>query len=252
MHTSSWPSIFQYFLKPEYRDFDSSLSPTKIFFFCLSYYILMQLVNIFQLILLSPVAKLVNDQNTHMFQIIEALKDNPVLLIFFFVILAPLVEELWFRFGLKRYNWKIMSLWAISMVVVVFIFFFDFKQFDPIAAFSISLFFGLFLYFFTKKERVNHSFWHKNFFWLFWGTSLIFGLAHYSNFLGGNFSLALAYTLLIYMLTRGILGAILAYNRMRFGFIYAIFIHALNNAVPILAFLFVPESYWQQMAGLII
>lgn len=251
MHNSSWPSLKQYFLKADYRDFEISSSPMQTALSCFICYILMQIVNIFQLILLSPVAKHINDRNTSMFQTIETLKDKPLTLLFLFVIFAPLTEELWFRFGLRRYNWKIMTIWSFSMVIMIFIFFFDARQFDPIAAFSISFFFALFLYFFTKKEKVSDEFWHKNFIWIFWGSSLLFGLAHYQNFLGDTFSLALTYTLVIYMLTRGILGAILAYSRMRFGFIFAVFIHALNNAVPAMAFLLVPEEYWQQATGLI-
>lgn len=248
---SSWPSLFQYLFKPEYRELDSSLSLKKTILLCLGYYLVMQVVNFSQISLLSPVAELIEDKNTNMYQSIEALRETPLLLFFYFAILAPFVEELWFRFGLKKYNWNIMAIWSLLMIPIIFIFFFDISQFDPIAAFSISLFFGLFLYFITKKENMRETFWPRHFFWLFWGTSLIFGIAHYSNFLGADFSMTMAYILLIYTLSRGLLGAILAYIRMRFGFGYAVFVHGLNNAIPAIAIIALSDEEWQKAMGLI-
>lgn len=246
-----WPSLYQYLLKPHYRETDSSVSAQRAILLCLVYYGAMLLVNIAQYPLLYPVAGLINETDSHMYQNMESLRDEPWLLLFFLVILAPLLEEAWFRFGLRRYHWKIMAIWSLLMVPIIFIFFFDSIKLSLFSAFSISLFFGLFLYFFTKKQDVSDEIWHRYFPHIFWGSSLIFGLAHYSNFLGVGFSLALLYFLLIYTLSRALLGAIMAYIRMRLGFVYAVFIHALNNALPAFVILSVPDDEWQKIMGLI-
>ncbi len=243
--SSSWPSLWGFLQNPHYRDFDKSLSWKKIallYFIC---FIAMIIVNLLQSIMLFPVLGLVDEQNTNMMKQLEALKDEPLLLFFSLAIFAPISEELWFRFGLKKYSWKIMAAWSFFMVAMIFFLFIDITALNIIFALSISFFFAIGVYFIKQKEKSDDAFWYRNFIWIFWGSSFIFGLAHYTNFLGGGFSLALLYLIIIYLLGRGLLGGILAYSRMRLGIIYAILLHSLNNALPALVFIFVPEEYLQ-------
>lgn len=246
MKYASWPSLWSFLQNPHYRDTDKNLSWRKALLLCLLCYVFMQIVNIMQMILFSPVAELMDNQKSTMVEEITALKDTPWLLIFMLVLLAPVSEEFWFRFGLRRYHWKIMTIWAFAMVAVIFFFFLDVSQLNIIMALSVSAFFAVGLYFTKKKEQVSDDFWLRYFPRLFWASAFLFGLAHYQNFLGGTFSLAFLYFMFIYLISRTLLGAILAYIRMRLGFIYAIIAHALNNALPALVILLVPEEILQE------
>lgn len=67
----------------------------------------------------------------------------------------------------------------------------------------------------------------------FWGTMIVFGLIHLSNFEGGVAAAARSPILFLAVAPQIIAGAVLGYVRMRFGLVQAILFHMVYNGVLI-------------------
>jgi Type II CAAX prenyl endopeptidase Rce1-like len=152
--------------------------------------------------------------------------------VFLIVVLAPLIEELIFRWPLRYSKNRVM----VAAVIGFWVFYgesYRIKSFDKII-FWIIFFVGTIgiigvvnLY----KSQIG-SFWIDNFKWVFWAFGLIFGLIHLSNYDGGWSSFLVFWPVLCSH--QIVIGLLNGYARMRYGFWYGVALHATNNMIPAL------------------
>jgi len=125
---------------------------------------------------------------------ITKLLDNPIQLVLMAVVLAPILEELFFRFPIGNW-WKV-----------------------PAALFGETV---------TEWSIVK---WCKNNFKIiFWTFTIVFAAVHFSNFV----STVPIYLAPILVLPQFVLGIMLGYIRVGWGTRYSMLFHAIHNGVPI-------------------
>ncbi len=127
-------------------------------------------------------------------------------LFFAAVIVAPLLEELIFRYPLRFKNNLLLKfgVWCASLV--------------------------------SKKEKAEISkrlegFWNKRFGFLFYIAALLFGAAHLVNY---NLALTAPYILIVLLFVRFIIGLLLGYIRIRYNLFLSIFLHGLHNSLVLI------------------
>lgn len=128
---------------------------------------------------------------------------EPVLIFFFAVIMAPLLEEVMFRLIL-RFRSNFLILWSIHI--------------------------GVALQLGQKRSllKTARKVWDKFYDWVFYLMTMAFGLMHIMNF---------EPSLIIYLLApilvapQILIGINLGYLRVRFGLIWSILFHAFYNGV---------------------
>lgn len=120
--------------------------------------------------------------------------DNPMLLILFAVVLAPIIEELMFRFPIGNW-WKIPTrLWGETVV-----------------------------------EWSVVKWCQANFKTLFWVFTIVFAAVHFTNFA----ATVPIYLAPILVLPQLVLGVILGYIRVGWGTRYSMLFHAIHNGIPV-------------------
>ncbi len=184
------------------------------------------------------------------FALNEFLDDSSSIgLIFAVVLWAPISEELAFRLGLKfsPFRWGL----GISMFLLFLILFLDFPpaSFFNVESwkgiltilsflFSITLFFSLLL----NVKKVNFfvkEFFYKYFGYFFYSLSLIFAFLHITNYQDNWFELWYLVPLLV--MPQFLISLIISYIRIYYGFVWAVFAHALNNGIiAVLLIFFLP------------
>lgn len=130
------------------------------------------------------------------------LLDNPMLLFGMAVILAPILEELFFRFPIGRF-WNIPT-----------------------------KFFGG-----EGDEFPKENWWSRNFKIIFWVFTIIFAAVHFSNFA----STVPMYFAPILVLPQLVLGVMLGYIRVGWGTRYSMLFHGIHNAIPLSLMLLVGD-----------
>ncbi|MGP2570741.1 CPBP family glutamic-type intramembrane protease [Ornithobacterium rhinotracheale] len=158
---------------------------------------------------------------------------SPFLLLFLSLI-AAITEEYAFRglFILKKRN--IFLSFSILSYYIFNSFVFKTSNFDTsnhfILRITLSLLSGgFFLYLYSIKENIFLSFWKKHFSFIFYTSSLIFAFAHLKNYHDLNWALPV-----FIILPKFISALLLGYIRVRYGLIYSIALHSINNATPFL------------------
>jgi hypothetical protein len=150
-------------------------------------------------------------------------------LVFAIVIVAPIIEELIFRFPM-RYSNKRVAVLTLILFVVMYGSTYQIKIFDK-TIFWIILIIGissiLFLIY-RFKDHIRY-FWITHFKWIYWGLSLVFGLIHLGNYVGDWQGFAFYWPVLC--LHQTFTGLLNGYARMRYGFLYGLALHAANNCV---------------------
>lgn len=168
--------------------------------------------------------------------------DNEIDYSFYFIFLSclllPLLEEIVFRLSLiySRLNLS-LSVSGIAFSVVNNILkeqtVFTVENFyviKIIASIVISILIGTIFYFKIKNyEIILADFHKKNFKAIFYILTLLFALLHISNFKISFHSLLV---LPLLTLPQFIFGLTVGFIRIRYGFIYCLFIHILSNAIP--------------------
>ena len=128
---------------------------------------------------------------------------EPVLIFFFAVIMAPLLEEVMFRLIL-RFRSNFLILWSIHI--------------------GVALQLG-------QKRRLlktARKVWDKFYDWVFYLMTMAFGLMHIMNF---EPSLNIYLLAPILVAPQILIGINLGYLRVRFGLIWSILFHAFYNGV---------------------
>ncbi|WP_298918839.1 CPBP family intramembrane glutamic endopeptidase [uncultured Algimonas sp.] len=163
-------------------------------------------------------------------------RENPAQLLFYGVILAPIVEELLFRSWLGGRRACIiglpvlLSFYAVSMAVAVGI---PAMTALAMAGGLSALIYGVARRFLRLSVSEQKAARWRLFPAAFYGSAMLFGLLHLTNFDGGLSSPVM----LIAVLPQALVGLVLGYVRMRFGLFAAMIFHALYNLVLIGLFL---------------
>ena len=128
---------------------------------------------------------------------------EPVLIFFFAVIMAPLLEEVMFRLIL-RFRSNFLILWSIHI--------------------------GVALQLGQKRSllKIARKVWDKFYGWIFYLMTVAFGLMHIMNF---EPSLNIYLLAPILVAPQILIGINLGYLRVRFGLIWSILFHAFYNGV---------------------
>jgi hypothetical protein len=153
-------------------------------------------------------------------------------LILFALLLAPLFEELVFRLSLiySKLNLSIsLSLAIASIITSVF----DIRLltwFGGVTFFLAFCVLYIVLNNLTTFQIKIEGFWEKYFILVFYILTFLFGIFHMANYQLNSFS---ALTLAFVFSIPQIIGALfLGFVRIRLGFIWAVILHVLFNAVP--------------------
>lgn len=210
-----------------------------------------------------PISILVNFSEYNQAQnlIFDLLADYPLyLIIFLFYIWAPVSEELAFRMALKYSPYRLSFSFSILFLIII-----DFllsaldNRYPQISAWlfgmgnfyliTIYILFILFIGFglgVLLKKRTSFAkiqkWYEKNFFYIFYASSLLFGMAHIFNYY--NFK-SQFYILPLLIWPQFIIGLALGYIRMLFGLRWSMYMHFFHNFVfsaPLLVITFLTNS----------
>lgn len=144
--------------------------------------------------------------------------------IFAAVIVAPIMEELIFRWQLKRFTGLIAFVAFMAGLIISAL-----LKTHWGFLFSLPVFIILFLsYRFTLAGSILRKFqcWKTIFPYHFYFTATCFALVHLANFEKGISLLPLG---LLYTLPQFLLGLLLGFTRMNYGLKYSIALHSLYN-----------------------
>jgi hypothetical protein len=142
------------------------------------------------------------EENMHSLQKIFQ-EMEPVLIFFFAVIMAPLLEEVMFRLIL-RFRSNFLILWSIHI--------------------------GVALHLGQKRSllKTARKVWDKFYGWMYYLMTVAFGLMHIMNF---EPSLNIYLLAPILVAPQILIGINLGYLRVRFGLIWSILFHAFYNGI---------------------
>ena len=161
--------------------------------------------------------------------------------LFFVLVLAPVFEELLFRWPM-RYSLSA----TIILSIVLFLAIVSGVQWlmesgdgsnDNMYYGVVGVVFVLFTLFWillrSKSDRMKKA-WEHRFPFVFYSFSVIFALIHVFNYEEGFSAIWFLTPLLVF--PQFILGLVSGYSRMRFGLPYAMFVHFIHNATVMAIF----------------
>lgn len=142
--------------------------------------------------------------------------------IFYGVLLAPIIEEIFFRL---IYVFSLRNLVIILSASTLFeLYFIVNDNLLKSIIFGTAIILTLVLILNFTSTRAN---FYKHFGFFFYFIAGLFAIIHLGNFIGLSLTSLLPGLLMV--IPQFIAGTILGYIRVRFGFIYAIFFHTLVN-----------------------
>lgn len=146
------------------------------------------------------------------------------------IIIVPLIEEFVFRLQLKFRKWVLDILFPLQVSFIVYAI--SFFASININFLVINLICYV-AYFFLNKKYPNklQQFWEIKFHYVFYILTLLFALIHITNY---NLTSSLIFILPILILPQFIVGTIIGYLRVKFGFFWGVLYHIIYNAVFIL------------------
>lgn len=147
--------------------------------------------------------------------------------LFLTLIAAPVLEEALFRGWLTGYRRDVrFAVFAIVSLILVY-------QFREIGLGLVNLIALIFLIVIAvdwyAKRKISDDivpYFRRNFHWIVWGSSLLFGMSHLGNYSDATFGLDW-----LYISSQALGGVLLAYTRLRVGLWAAIVHHASFNAL---------------------
>jgi membrane protease YdiL (CAAX protease family) len=226
------PSDFFHYIKnPQYPSFERK--ETLVISTAIKIYLLaglfIGLINSLNILLLKTFFTLPIDQSL---SVPEPLKRHLWVYFLLVVIYSPIMEEVIFRltliFNPVYISLSISSLFALLVHKIS-------DGFVPIVAFV--LLFLLITRIAVIYEIKIYSFWNRNFKFIFYLSSLTFGLVHIGNYKYIDTSQYFMAPILI--LPQLLLGFILSFTRLHYkkGFLICILIHSLMNMISVSVFL---------------
>lgn len=230
--------IFTFFLKPEQESFSEQPISNKIkwLLFLLVFEMPLMFAAAFLQQLLAENGLL--DSENHL--VMEFMKDNSKAVIIIFLILAgPFIEELIFRLPLR---FKKTYFIPFILIILSYAGSLIFKKLNLSLALSIPLFIGItaFLIFYIFNRNMaekRETALSANYSLYFYSATILFALFHLSNY---NYTPNLLLFAPIVVLPQFICGFLFGFIRVKQGFIWGFFLHALHNAVFVLPVLLLP------------
>lgn len=189
------------------------------------------LIFILEILFLFPLLAVIGvDELPHAF---EMLKDTQTgwMIAGLAIIIAPIVEECIFRLPLKSPR----TLMVYLFIFLGFVIFIITEYFFPSSGTLITAISGislgvLFVYLLSQNGILKIFSNRNNYPMFFYLIAIIFAFIHIFNF---DLDYVVWWKGPVLVLPQFLLALVLGYIRIRFGLIYSIFIHALNNAIPI-------------------
>jgi membrane protease YdiL (CAAX protease family) len=217
--------FFQFLKKPQYQHTEAketSIIPTAIKIYLLVL-IFIGLINSLNTTILRAFFVLPVDMSLE----VPAKWEEHLWLYFLLVaIIAPFIEEVIFRLSLifKPYNISLSVSTLVSLII-------NRLSYHLISIISFFLVFVLIYELTSTYKEKMISFWDKNFKYIFYFLSLLFGLVHMSNYRCTVSSQYLLASVLIF--PQVAMGFILSFTRVYYkkGFIIGIIIHCIFNTV---------------------
>lgn len=159
--------------------------------------------------------------------------DMPISQLFLLtVVLAPLAEELLFRSWLRMTKRGLIAAFVILLIIGGYWLFSSYASNSVTFVILVSVWTNWMifeLYFGLKKNWYDDRAIAKYYYpIIFYGSALIFGLVHISNYEHDGFII-----LLPLIITQFLTGLVLGYTRVRYGLSAAIIFHALHNGLLI-------------------
>jgi len=230
--------IFKFFLKPEQDSFSGQTITDKIkwLLFLLVFEMPFMLVAL-SLYYLLVTNGLVNSENHLVGELIK--NNNITFIVIFLILVGPFIEELIFRLPLR---YKKANFIPLTVVILFFAGTLLFKKLHLSLALSIPLFvvftaFSIFYIFNRRMAENRDKFLSSNYHYFFYSLTILFALIHISNF---NYSVSLLLFAPIIVLPQFVAGFLFGLIRIKQGFIWGFFLHALHNAIFILPVLLFP------------
>ena len=230
--------IYNFFLKPEQDSFSEQSITDKIKF--LLFLLIFEMPFMFAAVFLQQLLfrnGLVNSENHF---VNEFFKERDFLSSLILILILPFIEELVFRLPLryKKINFIpfIIFITLLTWVLLSETFYFS-------LALSIPLFVVIttFLILYTFNRRMadkRETFLSSKYNFYFYTVAILFALSHLSNF---SYSVSLLLFAPIVLLPQFIGGFFMGFIRIKQGFIWGFFLHALHNAIFILPVLLFPS-----------
>jgi hypothetical protein len=138
------------------------------------------------------------------------------------ILLTPLIEEIFFRliYVFNKRNLFIIIFSSLSLIIVFII---KTELYKAYLFLSIFFFFALLLLCFKSSS----DFFEHHFKFFFYFIAIIFAVLHIFNFSGIN---SVKHILVVFLvIPQFILGVILGYLRITYGFLYAVCFHTIVN-----------------------
>jgi len=150
--------------------------------------------------------------------------------LFIACVFAPVVEEMIFRFHLRRRNLNIYFIFSSVSVIIASCFSDELVKWSIYLVFFIS---AIIFHVGLSKKSVGRSqrLWMKYYSLIFYATSLLFGLVHLSNFEGLTVSDPF---FIIYISSQIFAGLGFGYVRIKYGIGYSMLLHSCCNGIILL------------------
>lgn len=145
------------------------------------------------------------------------------MIFWYLVIIGPIAEEILFRLPLR---FSKRNYYILFVTLSAYLAFFIIKT--KIVFFVLFLLYFLlliFIRFFLKKDV--HTLYHQYFKYIYWMSILGFGFLHLNNHPTDWYYMILFAPILCF--PQLVLGSIVGYLRMRYGFVYGVAFHIANN-----------------------
>ncbi|WP_171047953.1 type II CAAX prenyl endopeptidase Rce1 family protein [Pedobacter xixiisoli] len=158
--------------------------------------------------------------------------------VLFFLLFAPIVEELIFRLPLKTSRINILTSFVFAYLLFVFISKEELDIFNTATLMSsIAYFFIAFLIVYKLPIHLLQFQTEKSYRIYFYAMALIFGLLHIFNFMD-LVPTHLLFFAPIFVIHQMIVGFFLAYLRLKRGILWSILLHFLFNLPPTIGYFF--------------
>jgi len=231
--------IFNFFIKPEDESFSEQTITGKIkwLLFVLVLEMPFSLVAGFMQQLLFK-SGLVSSEDHLVNEIIK--NENIFIVIIILVLFVPIIEELIFRLPLRFKKANFIPL-AVILLFFAGTLLFNKLHLSPglsIPLFTIVMVFIIFCFFNQRMSEKWGRILSSNYPLYFYGVTILFALAHLTNF---TYSVSLLLFAPIVVLPQFIGGFFMGYIRIKQGFIWGFFLHVLHNAIFILPVLLFPS-----------
>lgn len=227
---------FYQYLKLPYFDIESKGSKEEAISNTLKLFFL---VFFLEIVLLFPLMAFIGGEDLP--HALEALQKTipPLMMFMVAVVGAPIAEELMFRFPLKNI-YLLEILMNVFFATVIYMVLGSFVKLEIVLGIILTCVLIRLVYFFQHNQdrfkKHNYLLRFKRYFpYYFYGVALFFAWVHLFNF---DISVDKWWMTPILVSPQLILGLLLGYIRMKYGILYSIMVHALNNAIPMMLLIF--------------